>query len=95
MKYKFRVPYKCSNGHFRYLYFDLKEGGLIGVTQIIWGDKEEGCNSGCSTIDMPEEFHSFGPAEMWSGWTDKDEEKIYHNDVCCDNTYGANATEAQ
>jgi hypothetical protein len=76
MELKFRTPHRCQNDHFRWLYWEPKDGF---VNSAKWGDKHPDCN--CPTGDIDQGFRKVGDHQLWTGLYDMHNKPIYRRDI--------------
>lgn len=81
-RFKYRIPHRCQNGHFRWLYASITQDPWE-PGQTHWGPKEETCR--CPCFGMGEGFKAFADPQLSTGRTDAAGVEIYEGDLINDN----------
>ena len=75
-EFKFRVPTRCQNGHFRWAFVQFKDGG-IEETTLTWGKP----TCVCPRVEIGEGLEPIGPRLLYTGAKDKNEREIWQGDL--------------
>lgn len=81
-RFLFRTPTRCQNGHFRFLYYSIRDGL---TKHVIWGDKQADCN--CPTGDKGEGFAPCGGEQQWTGLRDNLGRQLFEGDLAAHSKY--------